>query len=115
MPIVLDKELYKKVKLEADQVYKKSSAYKSMFIQKRYKDLGGQYKDDNKEKTLSRWMNERWTDIGQKNYPVYRPMIRINKHTPLTVNEIDKKNLKQQIDLKQKIKGNNNLPPFKRK
>ena len=115
MPVVLDKELYKKVKLEADKIYKKPSAYKSMFIQKRYKDLGGQYKDDNKEKTLSRWMNERWSDIGHKNYPVYRPMIRINKHTPLTVNEIDKKNLKQQIDLKQKIKGNKNLPPFKRK
>jgi len=115
MPVVLDKELYKKVKLEADKIYKTPSAYKSMFIQKRYKDLGGQYKDDNKEKTLSRWMNERWSDIGHKNYPVYRPMIRINKHTPLTVNEIDKKNLKQQIDLKQKIKGNKNLPPFKRK
>ncbi len=115
MPIVLDKELYKKVKLEADKLYKKSSAYKSMFIQKRYKDLGGRYEDDNKEKTLSRWMNERWSDIGHKNYPVYRPMIRINKHTPLTVNEIDRKNLKQQIDLKQKIKGNKNLPPFKRK
>ena len=115
MPIVLDKELYKKVKLEADKIYKKPSAYKSMFIQKRYKDLGGQYKDDNKGKTLSRWMNERWSDIGNKDYPVYRPMIRINKHTPLTVNEIDKKNLKQQIDLKQKIKGNKNLPPFKSK
>ena len=40
MPIILDKELYNIVKLQADKIYKKSSAYKSMYIQKRYKELG---------------------------------------------------------------------------
>jgi hypothetical protein len=44
---------------------------------------------------------------------VHRPTVRVNKQTPLTVNEIDKNNLKQQIQLKQKIKNNQNLPQFK--
>jgi hypothetical protein len=116
MTIVLDKELYNIVKLQADKIYQKPSAYKSMYIQKRYKELGGRYKDDHSEKPLSRWMNEKWSDVGNKNYPVYRPTIKVNKQkTPLTVNEIDKKNLKQQINLKQKIKGHKNLPPFQKK
>jgi hypothetical protein len=115
MTIVLDKELYNIVKLQADKIYQKSSAYKSMYIQKRYKELGGRYKDDHKEKPLLRWMNEKWSDVGNKSYPVFRPTIRINKKTPLKVNEIDKKNLSQQIDLKQKIKGNKNLPAFQKK
>ena len=35
--------------------------------------------------------------------------------TPLTTDEIDKTNLKNQIKIKQKIKGNKNLKPFKAK
>jgi len=115
MPIILDKELYNTVKLKADQIYKKSSAYKSMYIQKEYQREGGRYKDNNSEKTLSRWMNERWTDVGHKDYPVYRPTVRVNKKTPLTVNEIDKINLNEQIKKKQIIKGKKNLPPFQKK
>ena len=115
MTIVLDKELYNIVKLQADKIYQKPSAYKSMYIQKRYKELGGRYKDDHSEKPLSRWKNEKWESVNNFGYPVYRPRIRINKKTPLTVNEIDKKNLKQQINLKQKIKGDKNLPPFQKK
>jgi hypothetical protein len=53
--------------------------------------------------------------VGNKEYPVYRPTIRINSKTPLIVSEIDKKNLKSQIRLKQQIKGEKNLPPFKAK
>jgi hypothetical protein len=48
-------------------------------------------------------------------YPVYRPTVRVNKQTPLLVSEIDPKNLKQQIKLKQKIKGEKNLPKFLKK
>ena len=61
-----------------------------------------------------RWFKEEWKDIGNKEYPVYRPTKRIRAKTPLTVSEIDKANLKQQIKLKQKIKGKKNLPPFKK-
>ncbi len=115
MAIPKNKELYAKVKSMADQIYKKSSAYKSGYIVKKYKELGGTYSDDKQPKELKRWFNEQWKDIGGKEYPVYRPTVRINKDSPLTVSEIDKKQLQQQIKLKQKIKGSKNLPPFKKK
>jgi len=115
MPIPKDKALYNRVKKMADEIYKKPSAYKSGFIIKKYKELGGVYINDNKPKELKRWFQEKWEDIGNKNYPVYRPTIKVNKQTPLTVKEIDEKNLKEQIKLKQKIKGSKNLPPFKKK
>lgn len=115
MPIPVDTKLYNKVKKEVDKIYQKPSAYKSGYIVKLYKELGGKYIDDDEEKNLKRWFNEKWKDVGDKEYPVYRPSRRINEKTPLTIDEIDETNLKEQIELKQKIKGNKNLPPFKPK
>ena len=117
MPQVVDINLYEKAKKLADEKYSKPSAYKSGFIVKTYKELGGRYKDDNKPKNLKRWFKEDWKDVGHNNkgYPVYRPTKRVDKNTPLTVNEIDPKNLKEQIKKKQIIQGNKNLPPFKKK
>ena len=121
MPEIVDKELYDIAKQKADEIYKHPSAYKSGYIVHEYKKMFHEkygdkvkpYKDDHKEKNLKRWYDEKWTDIGNKEYPVYRPTIRRNEHTPLTVDELDKKNLQEQIKLKQKIKGDSNLPPFK--
>lgn len=115
MPIIANQKLYNFVKEYADKIYEKPSAFKSGFIIKTYKSMGGKYIDDDKEKNLKRWFKEDWKDIGNKEYPVFRPMKRINKMTPLTVDEIDKKNLKEQIKRKQIIKGDSNLPPFKMK
>ena len=42
---ILNKDLYKKAVKQADETYKKPSAYKSMYIQKIYKELGGKYKN----------------------------------------------------------------------
>ena len=112
MPLILNPSLYDKVKAEADKKYKKPSAYKSGWIVKRYKQRGGTYADDNKPKHLKRWYEERWIDIGNREYPVYRPTKRITKETPLLASEIEPSNLKKQIELKQKIKGERNLPPF---
>ena len=112
MPIVLNKKLYDLVKEQADQVYKKPSAYKSGYIVKEYKRRGGQYANDGEEKKLKRWYNEKWSDVGGEAYPVYRPSVRVNSRTPLTVDEIDKTNLKKQIKEKQIIKGLKNLSPF---
>jgi hypothetical protein len=115
MPIVLNKELYAEAKRDADRIYSKPSAYKSGYIVKKYKSLGGRYGNDNKEHNLGRWFyKEHWKDVGHKGYPVYRPTVRANSKTPLTVNEIDKKNLQEQINRKQIIKGSQNLPPFKK-
>jgi len=111
-----DPELYSLVKQYADLVYKKPSAYKSGYIVQLYKRLGGTYSgSDHEPKKLKQWFEEQWTDVGQKDYPVYRPTKRVNKDTPLTVQEIDPQNLKEQIALKQKIKGTKNLPPFRKK
>ena len=113
MPKIDNIELYNQVKLLADSIYKKSSAYKSGYIVKKYKELGGTYTDNNQKKKLKQWYDEKWVDIGHEDYPVYRPTVKVNKSTPLTVNEIDKSNLNKQIKLKQIIRGESNLPKFK--
>jgi hypothetical protein len=116
MPIPIDKDLYNKVKEIADNVYKKPSAYKSMYIQKLYKKYGGEYEEDGSERKLSRWKSENWINInpllGKTGYKTYRPTVRINEETPKTIDEIPLKRLKEQYNLKQKIKGKKNLPKF---
>lgn len=114
MPKIDNPELYQVAKQIADQTYSKPSAYKSGYIVKLYKNMGGTYTDDSKPKNLQRWFKESWRDIADLNYPVYRPTKRVSKKTPLTPDEIDTNNLIQQIILKQIIKENN-LPKFKRK
>ena len=109
---ILNPDLYEIAKNEADKIYKKSSAYKSGFIVKKYKELGGKYADDGETKNLKRWFAEDWRDIGGLDYPVYRPFKRISKDTPLTAFEIDPVKAKEQIKLKQMIKGKKNLPAF---
>ena len=112
MPTPIDSDLYERVKKEADERFDKPSAYKSGWIVKTYKDRGGKYSGKKEVKGLTRWYREQWKDIGNKSYPVYRPTKRVNKDTPLTADEIDKDQLRQQIALKQIIKGDSNLPPF---
>ena len=111
MPIINNPDLYEQAKDIADKTYSKPSAYKSGFIVKKYKELGGTYTDDKKPKNLKRWYKEDWKDIGGLDYPVYRPTKRVSKQTPLTPSEIKPENLKEQIKLKQKIKEKN-LPAF---
>ena len=111
----LNKELYNLASLIGRLIYKKNSAYRSGYIQKIYKQMGGKYRENDREKPLKRWYDEEWKDIGKKDYPVYRPTKRISENTPLTVEEIDPKNLQEQIQQKQIIKGNKNLKPFKAK
>ena len=115
MSVPANKRLYEKAKKIADETYAKPSAYKSGFIVKTYKEMGGTYKETGKAKPLKRWFKEEWQDAGDSGYPVLRPTKRVSRETPLTVSEIDPKNLKKQIALKQKIMGTRNLPPFQQK
>lgn len=109
----LDNDLHEKAKRMADKIYGlHTSAYKSGFIVKTYKNLGGRFKGGNQK--LKQWFKEEWKDVGHKEYPVLRPTKRINSSTPLTPEEIEPMNLKTQIALKQKIK-NKNLPAFIKK
>ena len=108
----LDEALYARVKAEADKKYKKHSAYKSGWVVKRYKELGGRYKGE--PAGLKRWFAEKWQDVGSKegDYPLYRPTKRVSKDTPKTADEVGELRLLVQDKLKQKIKGSKNLPKF---
>jgi len=112
--VPLNKKLYEKAKEIVYPRYKKPSAYRSGAVVKMYKDMGGKFKESN-GRPLARWFAEEWRDVGNKDYPVYRPTKRISKETPLTPAEIDPENLKLQIREKQEIKGDANLKPFEAK
>jgi hypothetical protein len=120
MPTPSNPELYEKIKKEVWDQYKKPSAYRSGQLVKKYKEAGGKYLEDNEEKNLARWFAENWQRVGpfkndEKSYPVYRPTKRISEKTPLTVEEIDPIDLMMKSIQKQKIKGKENLKPFKPK
>ena len=108
----MDAELYAKVKRMADEKYAKPSAYKSGWIVKTYKEMGGKYTGKKTQEGLTQWYKEDWKDVGNQSYPVYRPTKIINKNTPLTADEVKPSILRQQILLKQKLRGRRNLPPF---
>lgn len=112
---ILNPDIYQKAKAIADKKYSKPSAYKSGFIVKTYKEMGGRYADDGNPKNLKRWFKEDWKDVAGMDYPVYRPTKKVSKNTPLIPSEIEPTSLVEQSILKQKIKGKSNLPPFKAK
>ena len=71
----LNKEIYKKAKAKADNVYQKHSAYKSMyFIDGTKKECG-----------------------SGSNPKGCRPTIKIDKNTPITINELIKKHGKKKL------------------
>lgn len=120
--LVLDQRLYDAVKRHADKVYDKPSAYKSGYIVRKYKDLGGRYSDsgeDSSKKTLrplEKWFKEDWKNVAKKGqYPVLRPSKRIDASTPLTISEVDPVDLRKQIKRKQVIRDKGNLSQFKPK
>jgi hypothetical protein len=114
----LDKDLYKKAKKWADETYKVNSAYKSLGMIKKYKELNGRI---NESKTinnnLKRWLDEEWMAyIGNGKFmkcgssnskgELCRPTIIINKSTPLTWQELDLSIYELEDLLKKKKKGN---------
>ena len=126
MPIPADEQLYEQAKSIIVSKYKKNSAYRSGAIIQAYKKLFHEqhpneppYLDDRQPRNLKRWFQEEWTNVvplvdSNENdlYPVLRPLRRISKKTPLTITEIPIQDIKKQVQLKQKYKGNKNLPPF---
>jgi hypothetical protein len=116
MPTPANPKLYERAKKIVYNQYTKPSAYRSGALVKKYKELGGTYVDDKAEKPLKRWFEEKWEDVNwtktTTSYPVYRPTVRVSEKTPKTKGEIGKKKLKEQSELKQKIKGTKNLPKF---
>lgn len=109
----LDKDIYRKAKKMADETYKRHSAYKSMFLVRKYKELGGKFKGDDKDEKpkLMKWRQERWIKVlpyllenrevkcgaGGKDKHSCRPLIRVDKTTPTTLPELVKKHGKKKI------------------
>ena len=63
----LQSRLYRDVKARADAVYAKPSAYKSAWIVKTYKSLGGEYegRPPSRRSGLRRWFREEWVDLNR--------------------------------------------------
>jgi hypothetical protein len=112
---VENKNLYKQARETVYARYKKPSGFRSGALVKEYLRLGGTYSGKEPDDGIKRWFEEDWQDVGNEEYPVFRPTIKISKDTPLTVEEIDPKDLKEKIKEKQIIKGKRNLSPFKEK
>lgn len=108
---VLNPSLYKQAKKDADLKFKRpTSAYKSMYISKRYKELGGKYSGQKKSLT-SRWLREEWVQVipyvrdgkkiacgsDNKKNKVCRPLKRIDNNTPITIAELKKKYTDKEI------------------
>lgn len=102
MDNIIDKDIYKKAKKIADKTYERHSAYKSMFINKKYKELGGRYKNKKVKGKTDLWLEEEWIQVipylkngekivcgsSNKKNKVCRPLKRINKDTPITIGEL---------------------------
>lgn len=100
MSHILDKNLYQIAKNEANKRYDKPSAYKSGFIVRLYKALGGRYAGKKPKKGLTEWYKSDWTNQrGEKGYKfksdIYRPNIRVSKNTPKTFSELSKKEIEK--------------------
>jgi hypothetical protein len=127
-----NKKLYSQVKKEADALFlSKTGIYKSSWIVSEYKKRGGTYIGNKpKNSGLKRWYKEIWVDLSRPikengkiigyqqcgrnsqkdpNYPLCRPLKKINSKTPLTVSEIDKTKLNELIKEKRIIKDKKNI------
>lgn len=107
--IPVDPLLYDSVKKEVYRKMKTHSAYRSGIIVQKYKKIflekyGPKKKPYKGKKTykkgLKRWFNEKWVnqrgEVGYKyKSDIYRPSIRITRKTPLTHDELTKRELKR--------------------
>lgn len=101
MDRALDKDLYKKAKSIADKTFKeKTSAYKSMFIVKKYQDMGGKF-SGKKSRDLGKWREEKWIQVvpflekgkviecgSGADKKSCRPTLKKYKTTPITIKEL---------------------------
>ena len=110
---VLNPELYRKAKKEADGKYKRPGLYKSAWIVKRYIEIGGKYSGSRPINTgINRWLkSEDWIQVipfitkGEKikcgstegKQIACRPSKRSTKETPITIQECIEKHGKAKV------------------
>jgi len=68
MAIPTNKMLYDAVKKDIYEKYPKHSLFRSALIVKKYKELGGEYKEKKKESKLDKWFNEKWISVNDYHY-----------------------------------------------
>lgn len=108
---------YKTAKRKADAKFKeKTGAYKSMFIVREYKKLGGKFTGSKpKDKGLSRWVKEKWQRPGGKpcgrnekevkqgkKKSICRPTRKVTSKTPKTAKELGSKEMARRVRKKQR-------------
>jgi len=111
---VLNPELYRKARKEADEKFsEKTSAYKSMWMVKRYQELGGKYKGKKKEgEGTTRWsQGEQWIQVipfvtkneiipcgsAIRENKACRPLKKASEDTPYTIKQIVKMHGKEKV------------------
>jgi hypothetical protein len=126
MPEPVNTALYNRVKEMATKKFSSpTGAYRSMWIVKKYKELGGTYRDDNKPKKLHRWLNEKWVNVNAKKegggyeecgkrgssgkYPLCRPSVSVSSETPKRVQDIPKSRINAVNLKKQKLQNKGNI------
>jgi hypothetical protein len=126
MPEPINKELYAKAKAAINQKYgTKTSAYRSMALVKKYKSMGGKYRDDGGSKKTTRWLNEKWVNLnapkkeggyeecGKRGssgkYPLCRPSQTVNSETPKKYQDIPKSRIDIVNLKKQKLQNKGNI------
>ena len=98
-----DKILYQKVLDSAKRRFKRfPSAYASMWIQKEYQRRGGEYLYEKTNDNLRDWKKEQWVQVlplledgkiiecgdDNKTTKTCRPIVRVDKDTPITIQEL---------------------------
>ncbi len=102
-----NRRLYNRVVAEARRKFRIfPSAYASAFIVREYKKRGGKYSGrKSSSKGIARWMREKWTTqdgspCGSKKFKrtkKCRPTVRINKSTPVTWKELERRGEKRKV------------------
>jgi len=126
MPEPINKELYAKAKAIINQKYgTHTSAYRSMALVKKYKSMGGKYRDDGGSRKTTRWLNEKWVNVNAKKegggyeecgkrgssgkYPLCRPSVSVSSETPKRVQDIPKSRINAVNLKKQKLQNKANI------
>lgn len=124
---IINKTLYKNVKQDIINRYPKHSAYRSMLINKTYKEKGGKYKEiKGEKKETSIWLKEKWLNLTpyvegivktvkdspkcgnkhpkQKGPSICRPSVKVNSNTPKLAQDFTKEQIKKAYNIKKKGK-----------
>jgi hypothetical protein len=126
MPEPVNKEIYTKAKAIINQKYgTKTSAYRSMALVKKYKSMGGKYRDDGGSRKTTRWLNEKWVNLnapkkdggyeecGKRGssgkYPLCRPSRTVSSETPKKYQDIPKSRIDIVNLKKQKLQNKGNI------